>query len=221
MTELDERGKQCPIPVIETKKAIEALGVGGQVRTVVDNEIAAQNLKKFADQRAYAIEMEKKSAAEYIVTLTVTEAAAAKLAAKKAGQAESAGGDDFNAADYQQCAVPAPAKDYIVVISSDHMGEPEAELGKILLKGFLYALSKKDDVPKKIIFYNGGARLTCEGSESLDDLKELEKSGAEILTCGTCLKFQNLEDKLKIGTVTNMYEITEALTGPDRVVKPC
>ena len=101
------------------------------------------------------------------------------------------------------------------------MGEPEKELGKILLKGFLFALSKKEDVPKKIIFYNGGARLTCEGSESLDDLRELEKSGAEITTCGTCLKFQNLEDKLKVGGVTNMYEITEALTGPYRVVKPC
>lgn len=221
MTVLDEKGKQCPIPVIETKKAVEALGAGEKVQTIVDNEIAAQNLKKFADQRSYAYEMEKKSDSEFVVTLTVTEEAAARVAARKAQGAGSAPADDFNAADYQACPVPAPAKGYIVVISSDHMGEPEEALGKILLKGFLYALSKKEDVPKRIIFYNGGAKVTCEGSESLEDLKELEKSGAEILTCGTCLKFQNLEDKLKVGSVTNMYEITEALTGPDRVVKPC
>ena len=200
MISLDERGKQCPIPIVDTKKAVEPLGVGEVVETVVDNEISAQNLKKFADQRQYAYEMEKVSNTEYRVRLTVTEAAK---------ELQDKGTATFNEQDYQACGIPAAApQGYIVVIS-------------ILLKGFLFALSKKEDVPKKIIFYNGGARLTCEGSESLDDLRELEKSGAEIATCGTCLKFQNLEDKLKVGGVTNMYEITEALTGPYRVVKPC
>ena len=158
--------------------------------------------------------MEKVSANEFHTRMTVT-AEAKELLGK--------GGQKFDEHDYQACDIPqaAVSKDYIVVISSDSMGEPEKELGKVLLKGFIYALSKKDEVPKKIIFYNGGARLTCEGSGSLDDLKELEKSGAEILTCGTCLKFQDLEDKLKVGGVTNMYEITEALTGTTRVVKPC
>ena len=214
MTVLDERGKQCPIPIVETKKAIEPLDEGEVVEILVDNEISAQNLKKFADQRKYAYEMEKVSGSEYRVHITVTEAAREYLRKKKPG---------FQESDYQSCAVPAsPAgDDYIVVISSDHMGEPEEELGKVLLKGFIYALAKKDQAPRKIIFYNGGARLTCEGSESLEDLKELEKSGAQIFTCGTCLKFQNLEDKLRVGGVTNMYEITEALTGTTRVVKPC
>ena len=200
MISLDERGKQCPIPIVDTKKAVEPLGVGEVVETVVDNEISAQNLKKFADQRQYAYEMEKVSDTEYRVRLTVTEAAK---------ELQGKGTATFNEQDYQACGIPAAApQGYIVVISSDSMGEPEKELGKILLKGFLFALSKKEDVPKKIIFY-------------LDDLRELEKSGAEIATCGTCLKFQNLEDKLKVGGVTNMYEITEALTGPYRVVKPC
>ena len=214
MISLDERGKQCPIPIVDTKKAVEPLGVGEVVETVVDNEISAQNLKKFADQRKYAYEMEKVSDTEYKVHLTVTEAAK-----ELPGKGRAA----FDEKDYQACGVnPAAAgEDYIVVISSDHMGEPEEELGKVLLKGFIYALSKKTEVPKKIIFYNGGAKLTCEASESLDDLRELEKSGAEIATCGTCLKFQHLEDKLRIGQVTNMYEITEALTGTTRVVKPC
>ena len=213
MIKLDERGKQCPIPIVETKKAIEPLDTGETVETTVDNEISAQNLKKFADQRQYSYEMEKVSASEYRVRLTVTQAA--KELQKK-------GTASFNEDDYQACSIPqAPAAGYIVAISSDRMGEPEPELGKILLKGFIYALSKKDDAPKKVIFYNGGARLTCEGSESLEDLKELEKSGTEIVTCGTCLKFQHLEDKLRVGGVTNMYEITEALTGPVRVVKPC
>ena len=75
MISLDERGKQCPIPIVDTKKAVEPLGVGEVVETVVDNEISAQNLKKFADQRQYAYEMEKVSDTEYRVRLTVTEAA--------------------------------------------------------------------------------------------------------------------------------------------------
>lgn len=214
MLTLDEKGKQCPIPIVETKKAIEPLDEGELVETVVDNEISAQNLKKFADQRKYGYEMEKVSDTEYRVHLTVTA---------EAKELQNNGRTTFDEKDYQACNIPAASisRDYIVVISSDHMGEPEEELGKILLKGFIYALAKKDQAPKKVIFYNGGAKLTCEGSESLDDLKELEKSGTEILTCGTCLKFQKLEDKLKVGGVTNMYEITEALTGTDRVVKPC
>lgn len=214
MVKLNEIGKQCPIPVIETKKAIEALGVGECVETTVDNEIASQNLKKFASQRGYEYSCEEISASEYRVMLTVTKAAKEILSRKIAGSDE---------ADYQECTVDRQKgkKPYIVAISSDAMGEPERELGKILMKGFIYALSKKDDMPKRIIFYNGGARLTCEGSDSLEDLKMMEKSGVEILTCGTCLKFQNLEDKLAVGGVTNMYDITEALTGDAAVVKPC
>ena len=145
MISLDERGKQCPIPIVDTKKAVEPLGVGEVVETVVDNEISAQNLKKFADQRQYAYEMEKVSDTEYRVRLTVTEAAK---------ELQDKGTATFNEQDYQACGIPAAApQGYIVVISSDSMGEPEKELGKILLKGFLFALSKKEDVPKKIIFY--------------------------------------------------------------------
>lgn len=214
MIQLDERGKQCPIPIVETKRAIEGLEAGQVVETIVDNEISAQNLKKFADQRKYAFELEKVAEGEFRARLTVTGEAEDL---RKKGQAA------FDEADYQACDIQAApvSRDYIVAVSSDHMGEPEEELGRILLKGFLYALSKKDQAPRKILFYNGGARLTCRGSESLEDIRELEKSGSEILTCGTCLKFQGLEDQLQIGSVTNMYEITEALTGPTRVVKPC
>ena len=45
---LDERGKQCPLPVIEAKKALEASAPEEKVEVVVDNEIAVQNLSKMA-----------------------------------------------------------------------------------------------------------------------------------------------------------------------------
>lgn len=42
---LDERGKQCPLPVIEAKKALEASAPGEKVEVVVDNEICSPELK--------------------------------------------------------------------------------------------------------------------------------------------------------------------------------
>ena len=42
----------------------------------------------------------------------------------------------------------------------------------------------------------------------------------EILTCGTCLKFYGLEDKLAVGDVTNMYVIVEKQLNAGVVVRP-
>ena len=100
------------------------------------------------------------------------------------------------------------------------MGDGSEELGKTLLKAFVFALPQQDKLPKTILFYNGGAALTCEGSAMLEDLKALEAQGVEILTCGTCLNFYGLTEKLAVGSVTNMYTIAEKLTQAGNVVKP-
>ena len=88
------------------------------------------------------------------------------------------------------------------------------------MKGFLFAVGQLPELPKTILFYNGGARLTTEGSDSLEDLKKMEAQGVEILTCGTCLNFYGLTDKLAVGSVTNMYTIVEKLAGAGKVIKP-
>ena len=69
--------------------------------------------------------------------------------------------------------------------------------------------------------YNGGAKITCEGSDSLEDLKNLESQGVEIVTCGTCLDYYGMKDKLAVGTVTNMYDIVESMNNAGKIVKPC
>lgn len=97
---------------------------------------------------------------------------------------------------------------------------PNEQLGATLLKGFIYALTQQDKLPDQILFYNGGAFLTCEGSESLEDLKSLEAQGVEIRTCGTCLNFYGLTEKLQVGDVTNMYDIAERMSKADRIIKP-
>ena len=115
---------------------------------------------------------------------------------------------------------PDARTDTVVAIASATMGEGSEELGKTLLKAFVFALTQQDKLPKTILFYNGGAALTCEGSAMLEDLKELEAQGVEILTCGTCLKHYGLMEKLMVGKVTDMYTIAERMTGADKVIRP-
>ena len=100
------------------------------------------------------------------------------------------------------------------------VGEGDDELGRILLKGFLFALTQQEKLPSTLLFYNGGARVTCEGSPSLEDLKNLAALGVEILTCGTCLSHYGLTDRLQVGGVTNMYVITEKQMQADLVLRP-
>ena len=85
------------------------------------------------------------------------------------------------------------------MISSEAMGQGDDRLGKILMKSFLFALTQQDILPETVLLYNGGAFLSCEGSESLEDLKKLEELGVEILTCGTCLDFYGLKEKTGCG----------------------
>jgi selenium metabolism protein YedF len=100
------------------------------------------------------------------------------------------------------------------------MGIGDDTLGATLMKGFIYALSQQDTLPKTILFYNGGAKLTCEDAPTLEDLKSMEAQGVEIMTCGTCLNHYGLTDKLQVGTVTNKYVIAEKMTQADLIVKP-
>ncbi len=198
-------GDICPIPLVKAKEAIKELQGAGTVEVLVDNEIAVQNLTKMANQKGYGCVSQKLKEQEYQVTLTVGEAEATEEAPVKEE-------------NYVACA-PAK-KNRLVVISSKTMGEGNGELGATLLKGFIYVLTQQDELPDQMLFYNGGAFLTCEGSQSLEDLKMLEEQGVEIRTCGTCLNFYGLSGKLQVGEVTNMYDIAERMTKADLIIKP-
>ena len=196
-------GDACPVPVVKTRKAMETIKGAEVVETLVDNEIAVENLKKMAGQMGYQVKDQKLEEGKYSVQIMVTEA-------EKTENIQ---------ADICDCR-PTAASDKVVVIRSNVMGEGDPELGKVLIKGFIYALSQQKELPKTILFYNGGACLTCEGSASLDDLKELEHRGVKILTCGTCLNFYGLSEKLKVGEVTNMYEIAATMSKASLIVSP-
>ncbi len=206
--QVNAMGDACPIPVVKTKNAIRALNGPGVVETIVDNEIAVQNLTKMANQKGYGATYEKLDSNRYKVALTVGDAAAEAVEGGNAEEvcpAAQTGGDPRN---------------IVVAISSSKMGEGSDELGAALLKSFLYTLCRQEELPRTILFYNGGAHLTCADSPTLEDLKSLQAEGVEILTCGTCLNYYGLSDKLAVGEVTNMYAIAEKLTRAHLIVKP-
>lgn len=205
MIKVNAIGDACPIPVVKTKNAVKELNGPGQVEVLVDNSIAVQNLEKMAKQKGYGFSFTQLEINKYQVNLTVGEAVSEKAEDEKE--------------TYIPCTECAD-KNTVVVISSSKMGKGNEELGKILMKGFIYALSQQEELPKTILFYNGGAAITCTDSPSLEDLKGMEAEGVEILTCGTCLDFYGLKEKLAVGKVTNMYEIAEKMTGADLIVKP-
>jgi selenium metabolism protein YedF len=108
----------------------------------------------------------------------------------------------------------------VVVLSANVMGTGDEKLGKALMKAFVFAVTKQDRLPETIVCYNTGAYLTCEGADTLEDLKSLEAEGVKILTCGTCLDFYGIKDKLAVGGVTNMYEIVEVMENAKTIVRP-
>ena len=207
MTHVDARGDACPLPVVKAKRAISELKGAGQVEILVDNEIAVQNLTKMANQKGYKVSSRKLADRQYQVVMEIGEA----------GDAEAA--PETGVSEPEAC-MPDARDNTVVVISSATMGEGDPELGRILMKGFLYALTQLDTLPKTLLFYNGGAFLTCEASASLEDLKSLEAQGVQILTCGTCLNHYGLTEKLKVGEVTNMYVIAETMAGASKIIKP-
>ena len=263
MITVNALGDTCPIPVVKTKKAIAALAASEQVETLVDNEIAVQNLTKMAEQSGYPVHSSRLSEGIYSVIMDVTvvsapetetkaaplmsaendtstssgansnAATAAVSHAAGAGSAQASGLDTVvkGSADTSNMSQPAAtgaemtcfpdAREHtVIVISSRTMGSGDDALGAILMKGFLYAITQQETLPETILFYNGGAFLTTEGSASIEDLRSLEAQGVEILTCGTCLNHYGLADQLLVGDVTNMYVIAEKMTKAGKVIRP-
>jgi selenium metabolism protein YedF len=187
--EIDARNISCPKPVVMTLEALRDLPEGESLTVLINDEVAHNNLVRLAEDKGVALGIADKGDYE---ELTFAPCGCVEVAEEELDVA---------------CDVPATAP--VILVGNKTMGKGSDELGAILMKGFIYALGHQEVPPQRMIFFNDGAYLTCEGSESLEDLKELEKLGTEILTCGTCLDFHEMRDKLAVGGVTNLYVIAE------------
>ena len=200
---IDCKGMACPLPVVNAKKAAEELNTGDVLTVLVDNEIAVQNLSRFAEHKGFGVSAEKKADQEYAVVMQISG-----MAAEAAREEEVA------------CRMDSRRKGMLVVLSANVMGTGDVKLGTSLMKAFVFALTKQDQLPETILCYNTGAYLTCAGADTLEDLKLLESEGVTVLTCGTCLDFYGLKEKLAVGSVTNMYDIVERMESAAAIIKP-
>ena len=199
---IDCKGMACPLPVVNAKKAAEAMNPGDVLTVLVDNEIAVQNLSRFAEHKGFSVSADKRGEKEYAVIMSIS-------------------GDAVESKEEEvACVMDSRRKGMLVVLSGNVMGTGDAKLGTSLMKAFVFALTKQDQLPDTILCYNSGAYLTCEGADTLEDLKLLESEGVTILTCGTCLDFYGLKEKLAVGGVTNMYDIVERMESAAQIIKP-
>lgn len=200
---LDMMGKNCPIPVIETKKVLSNLD---SVKVLVDNEIATKNLSKLASSLNRTSE---------VITISENEF---KVIIKRDGDIERSNNKDNQVKTQAEDIVTNNS--YSIVFDDIIMGGGSEVLGAALMKSFTYALSEQDLHPEKIICFNAGVKIACRDSDSLEDLRALQDLGTEILVCGACLDFYDLKDQIAVGEISNMYSIVEAMRESNRIVKP-
>jgi selenium metabolism protein YedF len=191
---VDCRGLSCPEPVIETKQALEKTK---RVTIIVDNFVARDNVSRFGKSQGGRVTIDEKRDGIYI---TIEKDKLGKPCAKA-----------------QSSKIPAHGP-IVVVIPSDQMGRGEEELGHILIRSFLHALTEVSGRPDIMIFFNTGVKLTVKGSEVLADLQALKNNGVEILICGTCLDYFSLKGKIAVGQISNMYTIAETMLAAGRLV---
>ena len=198
---IDARGKPCPQPVVMTKKELELLQ-DGILTVIVDNTMSRDNVERFAKSQGCDVEIEGREEG-YFLTIV-----------KGHPTGVSAGGSPGEKAEVS--AEP----NVVVYVGADHMGAGEQELGSILIRAFLKTLKDVIPKPKKLIFVNSGVNLTTEGSDLIETIKELEAMNIAVLSCGTCLDYYRVKDRLKVGLVSNMFDIASSLMEADRVIRP-
>jgi selenium metabolism protein YedF len=204
MRVVDTKGQLCPAPLIATKRALKETATGDSILVLTDNQTSFNNLTRFLKDNNTGFHVSEKDG---VWSLTVTKSA-----------------DDIAQAivgDYCDTTITHFEKgNFIVVISSDMMGEGDDKLGTLLMENFIKAIKDLDKLPEKIVFYNKGVFLASKNSPVIEHLKDFEKMGIDLLLCATCVNYYSLESNVGAGTLSNMYVIAEAMASAGNIIKP-
>jgi selenium metabolism protein YedF len=195
MALVDARGKNCPEPVIMTKKAVDQGAL--DIETLVDNDISASNVTRFFESNGFTVE---RSSDGKTTSLKARRSAAA-AAAKETNS-----------------AAPRSSLGYGVLITHKVIGGEDRDLGEILIKGYLGALAQMDTPPAVVMLMNEGVKLAEKGTSSSEHLQALVARNVTLLVCGTCLNHFGLTERLGVGQVSNMFEIANTMAALDHVV---
>ena len=189
---VDCRNMTCPMPVVTVKRALEEAS-GESVKVLLDEGAPRENVARFAASRGFQVE-EALEGEGYAMLISGASRESAFTQPEKGGQS-------------------------VFLIASDCLGDGQEELGRLLMKNFIITLLDLSEIPERMLFLNRGIFLTTEGSEVIEALEKLANRGVEILSCGVCLDFFNLREKLCAGSVTNMFTIAESLLRAGSVVR--
>jgi selenium metabolism protein YedF len=196
MKEIDARDLACPAPVLQTKAALQEDNPK-DVKVVVDNAAAQQNVQRFLESQGFQTALER-DGADFLVI-----------------------GTGARSPSPQPRPAPSPATDgkkIMIMCATDRMGFGDDVLGRKLMINFLRTLKEMGSELWRLVFVNNGVKLAIDGSEALGDLQELERAGLTILVCGTCLTHFDLLEKKKVGVTTNMLDIVTAMQLADKVI---
>lgn len=185
---IDCKGLECPKPVLETIKAIEQGGFETLI-VQVDNLTAKENVTRLASSKNLSSSFEAKPFG-FEIRIKID-------------------GDVVVASKKEEVKAEGP----IYVIKSDKLGEGEDELGKILMNGFLFTLTQTEPAPTRVVLLNSAVYLSTQVEEAVRHLKALKEKGTQIYSCGTCLNFYGLAEKLQVGEIGNMYDVVESISG--------
>jgi selenium metabolism protein YedF len=204
MLTVDTRGEVCPAPLIAAKKALRETAAGESFIVLTDNSTSYNNLTRYLNDNHTEVSTEENKG-EWKLTVK-----------KLAGPSSKKKAEDYCKPDVAHFE----KGNFVVVISSDKMGEGDDELGRLLISNFIKALKDLDKLPGKIIFYNKGVTLALNDSKHIVHLRQLEQMGVEILLCATCVNHFGIADRIGAGILSNMYTIAEAMASASKVIKP-
>ena len=199
---VDAKGCLCPKPLIMTKSALEKIRQGESFVLLIDNATSKENVERFLKENGHNVSIKETQGIYELMVI-------------KKGDS----GIDAKPEDYCITPVSGP-RQTVIVIKNNKMGLGADELGEILLKAFINTLPEMDPLPQTIVFYNAGIFLAIEGSSVLNALKKLEEKGVKIFVCGTCLDYYKKKDELRVGVVSNMYEIMQVLNRAGPTIIP-
>ena len=201
---VDTKGQLCPAPLIAAKKALKETSAGESFIVLTDNQTSFDNLSRFlTDNKADF----KVSESGGIWTLTITKTTLDVV--------------QTEAEDYCTSSISHFEKgNFVVVFSSDKMGEGDDKLGHLLMTNFIIALKNLDKLPQKMVFYNNGVKLVANSSSVIEHLRDLGKMGVELMICATCVNHYSLESVVGAGTISNMYSIVEVMSSSGNIIRP-
>jgi len=196
METLNCRGLACPQPVLRTKQFIESNPQALEFTVLVDNAASAQNVLRFVESQGCTASLQQKGSDFEIDAVKSRET-----------KGESAGKD-----------VAEASQKTLVLITKNTMGSGDDELGAALMLNFLKTIDEMGEALWRLVFLNGGVKLTIDGAEILPVIQHLEAQGVRVLVCGTCLNHFNLLDQKRVGETTNMLDIVTSMQLADKVI---